>query len=56
VILTASSSEGDVVSRIEVDFDFGQHGIILNLTLSNWGTVIRDEDQFGFGISDALQC
>ena len=55
VEFTAGGSELDIVSLVEEDFNFGQHGVILNLRLSDGRAVAGNEDQFGFSVSEGLQ-
>ena len=44
VKLSAGSSEGNVVSGVEVDLDFGEHGVVFNLRFSDGGAVVGNEN------------
>lgn len=45
--LSASSSQGRVVSRVMVYLRFGQHGHVFNFRLAQVGAVAADEDHLG---------
>ena len=52
MVLTAGSSEGDVVSGEEDDSSLGEDGIVLNLSLSDGGAVIGENDELGLSGSE----
>ena len=52
MVLTAGSSEGDVVSGEEDDSSLGEDGVVLNLSLSDGGAVIGENDELGLSGSE----
>ena len=50
VISSAGGSQSDVVSVVENDLSLGEHGIVLNLSLSDGGAVVGEDDELSFTV------
>jgi hypothetical protein len=55
VELTAGGAEVDVVAREVVDRRLGEHGVVLNLTLAEGGSVVGDEHELGLARAKRLE-
>lgn len=51
----ANSIETYVVAREVVNGSLGQHGVVLELTLAERGSVGRDDDQLGLSVTEGLE-
>lgn len=50
MISSAGGSQSDVVSVVENDLSLGEHGIVLNLGLSDGGAVVGEDDELSFTV------
>jgi hypothetical protein len=46
-VLTAGSAKVEVVARVVVDRGLGEHRVVLDLGLADWGAVVGNHDQLG---------
>ncbi|GMR31982.1 hypothetical protein PMAYCL1PPCAC_02177, partial [Pristionchus mayeri] len=53
--LSASGSELDVVSVVVVDSGLGEHGVVLDLRLSEGGSVASDDNKLGLSAAEGLK-
>ncbi|KAF8382023.1 hypothetical protein PRIPAC_71165, partial [Pristionchus pacificus] len=53
--LSASGSELDVVAVVVVDSSLSEHGVVLDLRLSEGGGVAGDDDQLGLSTAEGLE-
>ena len=52
---SASSSQSNIVSRIENNLDLGQMSIVLDLSLPDSRAVVGEEDELGCSVPDSLE-
>merc|ERR1719430_2420385 len=55
-VLPAGRAQLVVVASVVVDSCLGQHGVVLNLRLSEWWSIVSDDDKLRLPISQGLQC
>lgn len=55
MVLTASSTKRDVVSRIEDNSSLGEDGIVLNFSLPDGGAVVGEDDELGLTVSQRAE-
>ena len=55
MVLSASGSEGGVVSGVEDNLSLGENGVVFNLGLSDGGTVVGEDDELGLTSSEGAK-
>jgi len=55
VILSAGSSEGNVISGVEDDLGLGEDSVVLDFGFSDGGAVVGKNDEFGFSWSEGSE-
>lgn len=55
MVLSAGSTEGDVVAGVEDDSGLGKDSVVLNLCLADGGAIVGEDDKLGFSGAQGAQ-